>query len=101
MVETRSEEHSFRVDGPQYSAAIYADGDRIKSVWYDDPAGRGSARGRARKIELYLSRYGQLSNWEQRMENGWMRYWFNPVDGAAMVYGIHMDVIRFNEYRGV
>lgn len=34
------------------------------------------------------------------MENGWMRYWFNPVDGVNMVYGIHMDVIRFNEYRG-
>jgi hypothetical protein len=33
-----------------------------------------------------------------RMDNGWMRFWINPKAGVSMVYGIHMDVIRFNKY---
>jgi len=32
------------------------------------------------------------------MDNGWMHYWFNPIEKVAMVYGINKDVIRFNQY---
>jgi len=75
-------------------------GNEVGSVWYDDSTGRESTWGIEKKIEMYLERYGLLSNWELRMENGWMRYWFNPNDHASMVYGIHNDVIRFNQYDG-
>jgi hypothetical protein len=68
-------------------------------VWYDDPSGRDSQQGKEQKVLLYLERYGARADWELRMDNGWMRYWFNEAAHASMVYGIHMDVIRFNEYR--
>jgi hypothetical protein len=91
-------ERWIKVDTPLFSVAIYPSGERVRSVWYDDPTGRESARGKEAKVRRYLERYGPLSNWELRLDNGWMNYWFNPTDKAAMVYGIHKDVIRFNEY---
>jgi len=100
VLEERTKEHSFQVDTPEFSVAIYPEEDRVRSVWYDDPTGRESEKRVEEKVRLYLQRYGDLKNWEQRMDNGWMRYWFNPSDGAAMVYGVHNDVIRFNPYRG-
>jgi len=32
------------------------------------------------------------------MVNNLMRYWVNACDKAAMVYSLHSDVIRFNQY---
>lgn len=52
----------------------------------------------AAKTALYLARYGELRDWELRIENGWMQHWFNPVAGAHLVYGVRMDVIRINTY---
>jgi hypothetical protein len=98
VVEITDNEHSFRADTEHYEIAIYLDGDTIKSVWYNDPLGRESEEARGQKIKLYLERYGSLSNWKMTMDNGWMQYWFNESDGATMVYGMHMDVIRFNRY---
>ena len=98
VIEETEPEQLFRVTTPNYGVAIYAKGNAVGSVWYDDSSGRDTLVGRQKKIELYLMRYGTLSNWELRMENVWMRYWFNPRDKAAMVYGIHKDVIRFNQY---
>jgi hypothetical protein len=100
VLEECTKEHSFRVDAPEFSVAIYPEEDLVRSVWYDDPIGRESEKRVEEKVQLYLQRYGALKDWEQRMDNGWMRYWFNPRDGAAMVYGVHNDVIRFNRYRG-
>ena len=40
--------------------------------------------------------HGALTNWQKRMTNGWMDYWYNEPDRVAMVYGCHMDAIRFN-----
>jgi hypothetical protein len=91
-------ERWIKVETPLFSVAIYPGGERIRSVWYDDPTGRDSAHGKEAKVRLYLERYGPLSNWELRLDNGWMHYWFNPTDKAMMVYGIHKDVIRFNEH---
>lgn len=68
----------------------------VSSVWYDDPTGRTSSAGREAKVAAYLSRYGDMDAWECRMDNGWMRYWFNSPAHAAMVYGLDRDVIRFN-----
>jgi methionyl-tRNA synthetase len=98
VIEETEPDHLFMVKAPTFGMAIYAKGNKVGSVWYDDPIGRATSIGKEKKIELYLLRYGSLSNWELRMENGWMRYWFNPLDKAAMVYGIHKDVIRFNQY---
>lgn len=88
---------SFRVDTHGYGIAIYVTDDVVTSVWFNDPIGRLFPLGKARKIKLYLKRYGQLQHWEMRMDNGWMRYWFNESNKVQMVYGIHKDVIRFNQ----
>jgi hypothetical protein len=98
VVEEIGSEHCFKVETSSFSVAICAKGDHVASVWYDDPIGRGSAAGKERKIDLYLMRYGSLSNWEPRMVNDSIRYWVNAYDKAAMVYGLHSDVIRFNLY---
>ena len=96
--EEKDPEHHYRVETPDFKAAIYEKEGVISSVWYDDPIGRGSDAEKEQKVKLYLKRYGSLPNWELRMNNGWMIYWFNPRDKAAMVYDIHKDVIRFNQY---
>lgn len=98
VTEETGAEHLFKVESPRFAVAIYAKNNEVGSVWYDDPTGRETAPGKEIKIELYLMRYGSLSNWELRMDNGWMHYWFNPIEKVAMVYGLHKDVIRFNQY---
>lgn len=96
--EQTPDEHCYRLETPLFALAIYPDSDTVRSVWYDDPTGRESKAGRAGKVEAYLKRYGHLRNWERRLDNGWMHYWFNPVDKVQMAYGVHKDVIRFNQY---
>ncbi len=91
-------EPCWRVDGNHFSVAIYRREEVVGSVWYDDPNGRDTELLKLKKIEAYLARYGALKHWEMRMDNGWMRYWFNAHDKASMVYGVHMDVLRFNAY---
>jgi hypothetical protein len=96
IVELRDSEHCFRVDARGYNVAIYPVDGLIRSVWYDDPIGRESKPNRTRKIKCYLSRYGELKNWRKGFTNGWMDFWYNERDRVGMVYGLHMDVIRFN-----
>jgi hypothetical protein len=96
--EASERELSYRVETPIFAIAVYPKSGTVGSVWYDDPTGRTSETGRSEKVDAYLSRYGPLENWERRLDNGCMHYWFNPTDGAQMVYGIHKDVIRFNQY---
>lgn len=98
LTEEIGSEHCFKLETSSFSVALCAEGNYVASVWYDDPIGRGSAAGTERKIELYLMRYGSLSNWELRMVNDSTRYWVNSYDKVAMVYGLHRDVIRFNQY---
>lgn len=96
--EVSGEERSLRVDTPLFALAVYPKNGTVASVWYDDPMGRESEVGRADKVQAYLKRYGSLHNWERRLDNGWMHYWFNPTERAQLVYGIHRDVIRLNQY---
>lgn len=98
IIEDIGSEHCFRLETSSFNMAVCAKNGHVASVWYDDPIGRGSAAGKERKIELYLTRYGSLSNWELRMVNDSIRYWVNGYDKAAMVYSLHRDVIRFNQY---
>lgn len=95
-VEDENDTRVYRTNTAEFSVAIYERDGTIQSVWYDDPTGRYLEIGRQRKISLYLARYRNTGSWEVRMENGWMRYYFNDVDNLQMVYGIHADVIRFN-----
>lgn len=92
------EEGCYRVETPLFALAVYPDGETVGSVWYDDPIGRESEAGRSEKVQAYLQRYGPHANWERRLDNGWMHYWFDPTDKVQMVYGVDRDVIRFNKY---
>ncbi|THG87120.1 hypothetical protein E5198_00995 [Pseudomonas sp. A-1] len=96
--EESEREYCYRVEAPLFELAVYPQDAVVRSVWYDDPAGRETEQGRINKVYAYLTRYGQLTDWELRLDNGWMHYWFNPVAHAKMVYGVHKDVIRFNRY---
>ena len=98
MQEQAGRERCYRVETPLFAITVYPDNGHVSAVWYDDPTGRDSQSGRIKKVEAYLARYGPLPNWELRLDNGWMHYWFNPTDRAQMIYGIDKDVIRFNEY---
>ncbi len=100
QAENDGNEVSFRVTTPEFEIAIYDEQGSVKSVWFNDPAGRVWRFGKTRKVRLYLQRYGDLENWELRMNNGWMKYYFNEKSKVAMVYGIHHDVIQFNVWRG-
>ena len=99
VTEENDKERSFRVTTPDFSCAVYEADGRVKAVWFNDPVGRIWKIGKQRKIRLYLARYGRLEDWEERMDNGWMKYFFNENAQVAMVYGLHMDVIRFNEWK--
>ena len=100
VIEDQGSERSFRIESPSFGVAIYAKNNEVGSVWFDDAIGRTSTADMEKKVHLYLARYGTLENWELRSDNGWMRYWFNPQDHVSMVYGIHNDVIRFNQFSG-
>lgn len=95
-VEDENDARVYRTSTEEFSVAIYVRDGIVQSVWYDDPVGRALEIGRQRKISLYLARYRNTGTWELRMENGWMRYYFNDEDNLQMVYGIQADVIRFN-----
>jgi len=97
--EESDNEYCYRVETPLFSIAVYPEDGVIRSVLYDDPTGRETDQGRLTKVNAYLNRYGSLTDWECRLDNGWMHYWFNPIAHAQMVYGLHNDVIRFNPYR--
>ena len=92
-------EHCFKIGTSIYCISLCVESDYIVSVLYDDQIGRNSAVGRERKIQLYLQRYGSLSNWELQLINESIRYWVNPSGQIAMVYSQQTDVIRFNQYR--
>jgi hypothetical protein len=98
LEEEKEPEYCYRVVTADFALAIFPDLSRVRSVWYDDPTGRGDPKSVAKKIEAYLRRYGPMKDWDLRLNNGWMLYWFNPKAHASMVYGLHKDVIRFNEY---
>ncbi len=97
--EKDGEEDTLRVSLPEFEMAIYDVDGRVASVWYNDPAGRVSSFGRRRKLRLYMHRYTESGEWEHRLGNGWMDYFWNDGDSAQLVYGIHADVIRINSLR--
>lgn len=91
------EEVSYKISTEFFEVAVYEKNGIASSVWYNDPTGRLTFFGKRKKIKLYLARYGQSSNWEKRMNNVWITFFFNDTDKLAMAYGNDMDVIRFNQ----
>ena len=87
----------YTVSTKQFSIAVYEKDGIVSSTWYDDSLGRLWSKGRTRKINLYLARFDNLKNWESRLNNGYIQFYFNDVIGLTMAYGIHKDVIRFNK----
>ena len=100
LVGEEGDAQLFASPGDDFVVTIHAADGFVTSVVYDDPAGREDKAGKAQRTRLYLVRYGAYSNWTMQMRNDWMEYWFNPVDKVAMVYGIDMDVLRFNCHDG-
>ena len=98
--EVDGEQRTYRVSLPGYQMAIYDGGGFVSSVWYDDPAGRLTPFGKRRKIKLYMDRFTKNGSWQLRINNGWMKFYFNNVDRMQLVYGLHMDVIRINSWAG-
>jgi len=94
--ELDREQRTYRVSLPGYQMAIYDGGGFVSSVWYDDPAGRLTPFGKRQKIKLYMERFTKNGSWQLRLNNGWMKFYFNDVDHVQLVYGLHMDVIRIN-----
>ena len=91
------EERQYKVSNAAYNVAIYETNGIVSSAWYDDPIGRSWNLGRKKKVNLYLSRYDNISNWEARLNNGYIQFYFNDTLGLSMSYGLHKDVIRFNK----
>ncbi|WDT84421.1 hypothetical protein [Alteromonas sp. 009811495] len=91
------EERQYKFSNAAYNVAIYETDGIVSSAWYDDPIGRSWNLGRQKKVNLYLSRYDNISNWEARLNNGYIQFYFNDTLGLSMSYGLHKDVIRFNK----
>jgi hypothetical protein len=89
-------EVSFRVEGKEFSIAIFETNKRISSVLYNDSFGRLTKFGKNRKIRIYLSRYTLKGHWDGPLNSGGITFYFNDIDNCSMAYGNHMDVIRFN-----
>ncbi|MDO6569274.1 hypothetical protein Q4561_19590 [Alteromonas sp. 1_MG-2023] len=90
-------ERQYKVSNSACNVAIYETNGFVSSAWYDDPIGRFWNLGRQKKVNLYLSRYDVISNWEARLNNGYIQFYFNDALGLSMAYGLHKDVIRFNK----
>lgn len=86
----------YRVELEQYKMAIYERAGKITSIWYDDPAGRSNLFGKHKKIALYLRRHKENGSWNMRIDNGWIKHYYNDVDSLVMAYGIDRDVLTFH-----
>ena len=95
-----SNECGYSASSTNWKLTIYAAADEVDAVWHDDESGRGSAQSKLAKIHQYVARHGSLQDWELRLDNWSVRYWFNVSAGVMMVYGVHKDVIRCNKYEG-
>jgi len=90
-------EDFYKVQEGDWECGFYAKNGMVHSAWYNDPYGRDDEMGINRKVTLYLARYGNIEDWEDRLNNGWIQFFFNEKSGVNMAYGLHKDVLRFNQ----
>ena len=97
-IEKRTEEDNdfYKLVSDEFECGFYEQTGKVVSSWYNDPLGRNSEEGINEKVSLYLSRYGNLEDWKNGINNGWMQFFNNENSKVALVYGIHKDVLRFN-----
>jgi hypothetical protein len=93
----QEKEDFYKVASGEWECGFYTKGGVVHSTWYNDPYGRGDEMGLNRKVTLYLLRYGDINDWEEGLNNGWIQYFSNEVSGVNLAYGLHRDVLRFNQ----
>ena len=86
----------YKVSCDVFEMGFYEEDGKVKAVWYNDPIGRKSQDGINMKVTLYLSRYGEIDDWEDGINNGWIQFFINNKTNVGMAYGLHKDAIRFN-----
>ncbi|WP_016955463.1 hypothetical protein [Catenovulum agarivorans] len=93
----KDNEDFYQVSSNEFSCGFYVKNGFVSSTWYDDSLGRDSEEGINLKVTLYLQRYGDISDWEEGINNGWIQFFSNKKSGIGLAYGLHKDVIRFNQ----
>jgi len=90
-------EDFYKVSSGESEFGFYTKDNLVHASWYNDPSGRDSEEGINTKVTLYLMRYGQIDGWEDGINNGWIQFFTNEQAKVGMSYGLHKDVLRFNQ----
>ncbi len=98
-VEEQADEKElfYKASTTEFECGFYIHDGIVSASWYNDPTGRDSQDGINKKVTLYLARYGDLDNWEDGINNGWIQFFTNNASEVGMAYGLHKDVLRFND----
>ena len=91
-------ENFYKVNAGEFECGFYEKEGKVVSSWYNDPTGRDSEEGINKKVAFYLARYGDVEDWEDGINNGWIQFFVNNKLNIGMAYGLHKDVIRFNRF---
>lgn len=86
----------YKASCDDFEVGFYHSDGKVTAAWYNDPKGRDSEEGLNQKVAQYLKRYGNIEDWEEGINNGWIQFFNNNKANVGMAYGIHKDVIRFN-----
>ena len=92
------QERFYKISLDEWECGFYEKEGKVSATWYNDPAGRGSGDGINQKVTLYLARYGEIEDWQEGINNGWIQFFNNSKVHVGMAYGLHKDVIRFNYF---
>lgn len=90
-------EDFYKISHEGWQCGFYSKDGIVHSSWYNDPNGRESEEGINNKVTLYLARYGDIEGWKDDLNNGWIQFLTNEQTGTGMAYGLHKDVLRFNQ----
>lgn len=91
-------ERFYRISSDDWECGFYEEEGKVSATWYNDPLGRESDDGMDQKVTLYLARYGEIEDWQEGINNGWIQFFNNREAHVGMAYGLHKDVIRFNYF---
>lgn len=86
----------YKASCDNFEIGFYHSDGKVTAAWYNDPCGRGSEDGVNLKVTTYLERYGNIEDWEEGINNGWIQFFNNSKENIGMAYGLHKDVLRFN-----
>ena len=98
LKEVEEDATFYKVSASDYECGFYEKGSVVIATWYNDPVGRDSQDELNLKVSLYLNRYGELDDWEDGINNGWIQFFNNNKTSVGLSYGLHKDVLRFNYF---